>query len=362
VLFRSVFGMFLVVLAVLVSCVAAAPAEVLVWSDEFNSLNFSNWKHEITMSGGGNWEFEYYANNRSNSFVKDSILYLRPTLTADTIGAQNVVNGYDFNLWGSQPADVCTSNAFYGCERQSGAGGNYINPVQSARIRTAESFSFQYGRVEINAKLPKGDWMWPAMWMLPKHQAYGIWPASGEIDIVESRGNARGYPGGGVESFSSTLHWGPYYPDDGYASTHASYTLPQGDLSDDFHIYGLYWNSTTLFTYIDDPSQVVLSVDMSSESFFQRGGWNNSATINNPWEGGGMNAPFDQEFYLVLNVAVGGTNAYFPDGVAGKPWSNTDPHAVNSFWNAYAGQWGPTWNQNASSLQVDYIRVYQTIP
>lgn len=67
-------------------------------------------------------------------------------------------------------------------------------------MRTAETFSFKYGRVEIKAKLPKGKWIWPALWLLPKHSIYGNWPASGEIDIMESRGN-EGYPlelGGGI--------------------------------------------------------------------------------------------------------------------------------------------------------------------
>jgi len=70
------------------------------------------------------------------------------------------------SLWGGEPADLCTSNAYYGCERNA-AYGNYINPVRSARVRTTESFSFTYGRVEVVAQLPKGDWIWPAIWMLP---------------------------------------------------------------------------------------------------------------------------------------------------------------------------------------------------
>mmetsp|Transcript_9153 Transcript_9153/g.1364 ORF Transcript_9153/g.1364 Transcript_9153/m.1364 type:complete len:98 (+) Transcript_9153:370-663(+) len=96
----------------------------------------------------------------------------------------------------------------------SGAGGNFLNPITSARLRS-QGFSFKYGRVEVNAKLPKGDWLWPAIWMLPTSNAYGGWPASGEIDIVESRGNV-GYPAGGPESIGSTLHFGPGWPFDPY--------------------------------------------------------------------------------------------------------------------------------------------------
>ena len=93
------------------------------------------------MSGGGNWEFEWYTNNRTNSFVKDGVLYLQPSFTADTIGDTALASG-DFNIWGGTPASLCTSNAFYGCERNAAASGNVINPIQSARIRTAGAFSF----------------------------------------------------------------------------------------------------------------------------------------------------------------------------------------------------------------------------
>ena len=81
---------------------------------------------------------------------------------------------------------------------------------------------------------------------------YGTWPASGEIDIMESKGNAPSAPGGGCNKFGSTLHWGPYWPQNGYLKTHADYTLPAGDLSQGFHTYGLLWNASRLQTYIDD--------------------------------------------------------------------------------------------------------------
>jgi len=87
---------------------------------------------------------------------------------------------------------MCTGANFYGCERASD-GNHYINPVMSGKLTTVNSHSMQYGRVEVRAKLPKGDWLWPAIWMLPRHNEYGEWPASGEIDIMESRGNV-GYP------------------------------------------------------------------------------------------------------------------------------------------------------------------------
>jgi beta-glucanase (GH16 family) len=222
-------------------------------------------------------------------------------------------------------------------------------------VRTAESFAFTYGRVEVSARLPRGDWQWPAIWLMPAGNNYGEWPASGEIDIVESRGNARGDPGGGCESVSSTLHYGPVWPYDGYPSTFAEYTLPSGDFSEAFHTFGFLWNETRMQTYVDDI--IILDVDTSTIPFFERG--NFSSALDNPWTGRGPNAPFDSRFYLILNVAVGGTNNYFPDGLNNKkPWSNTAAHAANDFW-AGVNEWGPSWT---TPFEVDSVKVWQFAP
>jgi hypothetical protein len=63
-----------------------AGAETLIFNDDFNTFNFKTWEHELTLGGGGNWEFEWYGNNRTNSYVKDGVLYMMPTLTEDAIG------------------------------------------------------------------------------------------------------------------------------------------------------------------------------------------------------------------------------------------------------------------------------------
>lgn len=140
--------------------------EKLIFSDDFNNLDMKKWQHELNMAGGGNNEFQIYRNNRTNSFVRDGVLYLQPTLTSESIGLKTMKTG-SYAMWGSTPADLCTSNSWFGCERSAAGSGNYINPIMSARLRTATSFSFTYGRVEVSAKLPKGDWIWPAIWLLP---------------------------------------------------------------------------------------------------------------------------------------------------------------------------------------------------
>lgn len=343
---------------VLLAGAVAAQSWKLVHEDQFEELDTEFWEHEITLGGGGNWEFQMYTNNRSSSFVKDGILYLRPLLTRDSIGDANVRgNNYRYDLWGSQPSNMCTGNAFYGCERIAGAGGNYINPIKSARLRTVHSFNTKYGKVEVKAKIPKGDWIWPAIWMLPKSNYYGEWPASGEIDIMESRGNT---PAGGWEGrdfVSSTLHWGPHYPQNGFEKTSKSVQSTSGSFDQDYHVYSVEWTPERIATFVD--GKLLLDVPIT-ETFWNKGGWNGS-TYENPWEGRPTNAPFDQPMYLVLNVAVGGTGGFFPDGYPGKPWSNQSPNAVNQFYDAQ-GQWLPTWDlenpEHPAAMKIDYVKFY----
>lgn len=127
--------------------------------------------------------------SENNSFVRHGHLYIVPTLTSDVIGYNNIFDGYTYNLTG------CTDANSTSCGTVSNATlKTVIPPVMSARVHTRQPYSIQYGRVEISAKLPRGDWLWPALWMLPVNETYGAWPRSGEIDIMEARGNSPKYP------------------------------------------------------------------------------------------------------------------------------------------------------------------------
>lgn len=277
-----------------------------------------------------------------------------PTLTQDAIGEQAMRHG-TVNLWGGSPADTCTMNSNYGCERSAAGSGNIINPIRSARLRTINSLNLNYGRVEVTAKLPRGDWLWPAIWMLPTYQEYGPWPVSGEIDIMESRGNGPNYPAGGNNKYSSSLHWGADWSTNKYHLTTAEFSNGASSLADDFHIYGLYWDSTQLYTYIDRPQNTVLKVDFRQQSFYQRGRFPTSQA--NPWINEPNSAPFNREFHLILNLAVGGTNAYFPDGIGAKPWSNQDSRSVNAFYDA-RGTWLPTWRGEDAALKIRSVKAW----
>ncbi|CAO3620269.1 unnamed protein product [Mucor hiemalis] len=325
----------------------------LIFEDHFDTFNLKNWQCAV----GGNWEFQWYTNNRSNSFVENGVLYLKPTLTEDTIGEEAMRNGGRVNLYAGSPSEDCTDNSNFGCERMSGpaANGNLINPIQSARLRTIDSASIKYGKVEVRARLPRGDWLWPAIWMLPKYSAYGGWPASGEIDIMESKGNQRS-PHGNSSAVLSTLHWGPHFHLNKYFLTQSEMNTPpkQKDFSEGFHTYGLEWTKESLRTYVDD--KTLLQVDFD-QSAWSRGGFKKPTM--NPWKGGDISAPFDQEFYLVLNLAVGGVNGYWPEE-DNKPWKNNDPHAPNAFYDA-KNKWLPTWGKgNKRALAIDWVKMWST--
>ncbi|GAB0087811.1 beta-1,3-glucan-binding protein [Sergentomyia squamirostris] len=336
----------------------------LIFEENFNELNFARWQHESTLAGGGNWEFQWYSNNRSNSYTNNGILYLRPTLTNDTIGNPTLTSGV-LNIHGGAPADQCTNPSFWGCER-TGSANNVLNPIKSARVRTVNSFAFRYGRVEVQARMPAGDWLWPAIWLMPKHNAYGSWPASGEIDLVESRGNLNLVQNGvniGVEQMGSTLHFGPYPALNAYNTAHFTRnTAPGNGYNRNFHRFQLDWTPQNMTFYVDG---LQVGFVNAGSGFWDRGGFSQRAPgTENPWQYGSVMAPFDQEFYFILNLAVGGVN-YFPDNASnpgGKPWNNQSPQASTDFWNG-RNQWLPTWRlhqdmSREASLQVDYVKVW----
>ncbi|XP_025829534.1 beta-1,3-glucan-binding protein-like [Agrilus planipennis] len=337
-----------------------APSQVcsgqLVFQDEFDSFDFSTWEHEITLAGGGNFEFQYYTNNRSNSFVSNGMLNIVPTLLADDIG-ESALTSAQLNLWGGSPVETCTNNAFFGCER-TGSATNTLNPVKSARIRTFEAFHFRYGRVEVRAKMPRGDWFWSAIWMMPRYNVYGLWPASGEIDISEVRGNAdlrRNNVHIGDQQTSGTLHWGPAWAANQFIRT----TFPKNNASSyssDFHLYGVTWTNESISFTVD--GEVIGTVSPATN--FWDLGQLEGRYWSNPWGTQSKMAPFDQHFYLILNLAVGGT-VFFPDdavnGNGDKPWRDTSSQAFTDFWNG-RNSWLPTWRNNDSTFLVDYVRVY----
>lgn len=259
--------------------------------------------------------------------------------------------------------DKCTGNTIRQCRASAHPKpGNFsVPPVRSARINTKNSVQLTYGRVEVTARLPKGDWLWPAIWMMPVNDTYGPWPASGEIDILESRGNNHTYPQGGNNIASSALHWGPVPKYDNWYRTHKKRTASHTTYSDNFWVFGLEWSEKYLFTWIDNRLMQVLYTPfgkpMWSEGKFGADTKGNGSAFEDPWTSTGhANAPFDQPFYLILSLAVGGTNGWFEDGKAGKPWLDENHRARQAFWDA-RDVWSATWKQ--PSLQIRKVGIWQ---
>lgn len=328
----------------------------IIFQDEFDFFDPNKWQHLVTAWRGGNDEFQYYADRGENSYVRDGILYIKPTLTADTYGEDFLYHG-TLDL-----RPNCNIDIDGGCYRV--AGDEIINPIQSARIRTINSFSFVYGTVEIRAKMPRGDWIWPAMWLLPTSEVYGGWPRSGEIDMVEIRGNnnLRSANGKiiGNSMVASTNHWGTDYAHNQWPLTHYEKILAQGDFSSDFHTFGLERRPDVMRFFVD--GNLVGEIRPPAGGFWELGNFASNPGGPNIWASGSNMAPFDQPFHFIFNVAVGGN--YFPEGCVNegyqKPWKMYDPRQMRAFWEN-RDKWLPTWNAQTedNALKVEYIRVWE---
>jgi beta-glucanase (GH16 family) len=247
----------------------AAPAWKLVWSDEFNGPNGSavdsnKW---VTETGGGGWgnnELEYYTSRLENASQKDGNLVIR-VLREKYIGPDDATRNYT-----------------------------------SARLKTQGKFSQAYGRFEARIKIPRGQGIWPAFWMLGDDIEKLGWPACGEIDIMENIGKEPALVHG-------TIH-GPGYS--GANGIGTPYALP-GDqrIADDFHIFAVEWEPNTIRFYVDDHLYATRTpADLTK----------------------GAKWVYDHGFFLLLNVAVGGG------------WPG-DPDASTVF---------------PQTMLVDYVRVY----
>lgn len=339
----------------------------LVLEDKFTSLDTKVWNREIQINGFGTGSFDWATADGKNSFVDKEGLHIVPTLTTETtkITKGQIVNGYTLNLTKSGGDGTCTGNTNTACSiRSNKTTGDIIPPVRSARLNTNGKKSIKFGRVEVVAKMPKGDWLWPAIWMMPVNDTYGAWPASGEIDIAESRGNDVDYTLGGRDIVSSALHWGPTAKHDSFWRSARALALRRTDYTKGFHTFGMEWSKDYLFTYIDSPlKQVMYWKFKKDQTMWQAGHFAgetvNSSLLVDPWsQTGNPSTPFDQPFYLILNVAVGSRNGWFTDGLGEKPWTDAG-HAAADFYKSL-DTFYPTWpKDNSRGMTVKSVRMWQ---
>jgi beta-glucanase (GH16 family) len=242
---------------------ASYPGYTLAWSDEFSgsSLDAAAWNQE-TGNGTGGWgnnELEYYTSSTRNTFVSNGNLVIE--------ARKEPVGGFQYT---------------------------------SGRMTTQNKKSFQFGRIDIRAKLPVSKGMWPALWMLGSNIGSVGWPACGEIDIMELIGT---YPG----RCYGTMHWKPVSGTN--TSKGGQMDLASGNFSQQFHVFSIIWKQDQITWLVDDqPYLTTTKADV-----------------------GAANYPFNAPQFLIFNVAVGGN---WP----GSPDANT---------------------QFPQRMFVDYVRVFQ---
>ncbi len=235
------------------------PGWTLIWHDEFDGpeIDQANWTFDTGGHGWGNNEMEYHTDRPENARIEDSQLVIEAR--AETFGNRDYT---------------------------------------SARLKTQGLHAWQYGRFEARLRVPFGQGIWPAFWMLGEDIAQAGWPECGEIDIMENIGKEPAI-------VHSTVHGPGYSGAQGVTRLH---TLPEGALADDFHVYAIEWEAKEIRWYIDDTLYHTLT----------------PADVPGRWV-------FDHPFFLILNVAVGGYWPGYPDETTTFP----------------------------QKMAVDYVRVYQ---
>lgn len=230
----------------------------LAWQDEFDgtAIDPANWAYDLGASGWGNNELENYTDRPENSFISNGKLIIE-------------------------------------ARKESLNGAQYT----SARMKTQGLREFQYGRIDIRAKLPTGQGIWPALWMLGDDIGTVGWPKCGEIDIMEVVGNE-------PATLHGTAHW-----DNGgsYASYGQSTMLASGIFAEEYHVFTIIWDGQYIKWLLDDVQFNVIDITPAGLSEFQK------------------------EFFLIFNVAVGGNWPGSPDGTTVFP----------------------------QQMRVDYVRVFQ---
>nr|ATU82852.1 secreted Beta-GRP-like protein [Pristhesancus plagipennis] len=303
----------------------------VVFYEEFDSspgwgLN-NKWSSEVELPGRDSEETYFVVLDNSNAIVEKGFLSIKPTLTEEKYG-DNFVKAGHLKLKG------CTAEIRAYCETTA-VSWKLIPPVLTSRISTKHSFSFKYGKIEIRAKLPKGDWIVPEIRLIGKSYI----PLSGRITLAKSFGN---------EYLSSNgVNIGGQLLEQGISVNGRSPKIfPKSSdnlWSDDFHTYQVDWTRDSI-TFKVDGSEV--------------GRIKNDRKLFSNLIGGTKIYPFDPEFYISLGIHVGGLYD-FPDDAVNrgkrKPWTNTDIKNVVDFWKA-KDEWYPTWGDH-SKLLVDYIKV-----
>ena len=258
----------------------------LVWADEFDgdALDRTKWTPEVSCWGGGNWERQCYTDRPDNIAVEGGLLLLKARKERFTGPAR--------------PPEIAEN-----------PNPQLTQPYTSGKVRTRGLHAWRYGRIAVRARVPAGQGTWPAVWMMPAEDRYGPWPLSGEIDILEAvniGARCTVCEGGRGENRTiSALHFGDRPPGNRVIDQRSA--LPDRALpSDDFHVYAVEWGEGLIRFLVDDRVHLTVPAER----------WSTAS----PRARGNPNAPFDQPFYVMANLAVGGrlSEENNAKGVAGR--------------------------------------------
>ncbi|KAH8371084.1 hypothetical protein KR093_006167, partial [Drosophila rubida] len=312
----------------------------LVFEENFEQLNESRWQHEVRAPLDSiDAEFVLYD---GKAIVRDGQLIIEPTLWSSYRPDLPITHA-ELDL-----SDRCTGthNRQKECVLVT-SGPIILPPVVAPRLSTKESFQFKYGRVEIRAKLPKGDWLIPLLLLEPYMESYGqSGYESGQLRVAMARGNDQLRLPHGKLIDGRTLFAGPVLTTEASQREDFMVQLRRSvHFGNDFHVYGLEWSSRSLRFTVD-------GIEFGELINFADSG------LNPSWRRGGPLAPFDRMFYISLGLSVGGFGDFVDrlrTATYEKPWLNKHPQAKLNFWQSQ-DEWLPSWKQ--PKLLVDYVRVY----
>lgn len=318
----------------------------VIFYDDFSSgsqINSYKWAHEVIMPWTPDYEFVVYRKNYRNCFIKNGKLYIKPTLFDD-----------NFVKRGSLELESCTGLLHSEECRRQGATYNIIPPIESSRLTTKESFSFKYGIIQVRAKMPRGDWIVPEIWLEPKQREYGTGAyASGRIRIAMARGN-QNLEYNGIEIGNRQLEVGVLMGVDENIRARTIIRDKADGWWRSFHNYTLIWTPDNMRFLID--GQFEESLLRQGTPLYQVAGFDED--VGRLWKKGSLIAPFDKEFFVSLSLSVGGMRD-FPDDCSSagheKPWKNFAVKAMASFWEDRK-YWYNSWTDD-SELQIEHVMV-----
>ncbi|XP_055371894.1 gram-negative bacteria-binding protein 1-like isoform X2 [Condylostylus longicornis] len=330
----------------------------LIFEEKFDKLVWKKWQRVIQIgSDSGDAEFVSFQDYPENSFVSRGYLHIIPKLLmfiGDYIYETIRTGLLDFK-------ENCTSNVNDGttCKRQA-RFSTILPPVVSAKFNTKHFFSFRYGKVEIRAKVPKGDWLFSELLLQPTDNYYGIENyASGQLRMAFVRGNTALIDANGTDISGQKVYGGAVLAvGELLREMWLKNTTIDEHFGNRFHNFTLMWKEDSITTMVDGDVYSEL-YQQHFENLYERYNLKYAKT----WGSNTNMAPFDKEFYIELGLSAGGMSDFPDECYSGvfrdklKPWKNFDPKAELNFFTKI-DDWYDSWRYQKPEMLIDHVKVW----